>query len=164
MSGKIFDPTDLFQDFRTAKEKRAQRFGDQRDGKVYGYTEDLVLAINVALVTGRPLLLRGQPGITIMALLSGAPILPLVHYGHENYRKELPQLRRSQIHTIVGRTFWLDSHEKKVTGEIRQQMTDEIMYQLAMLLPPAYRGVYGDLSKATQVYLRFTTDAETNVI
>ena len=107
-------------------------------------------------------LLRGQPGVVTMALLSGAPILPLVHYGHENYRKELPRLRRSQLHAIVGRTFWLDNCGEKVTGEVRQQMTDEIMYQLAMLLPPEYRGAYSDLSKATQKYLRFASPSMNN--
>jgi len=29
------------------------------------------------------------------------------------------------------------------------------MYQLAALLPPAYRGYYSDLMAATQEYLRF---------
>ena len=29
-------------------------------------------------------------------------------------------------------------------------MTDEMMYAIASLLPPERRGVYGDLSRATQ--------------
>ncbi|HEX7150332.1 MAG TPA: MoxR family ATPase [Thermoanaerobaculia bacterium] len=36
--------------------------GDQDDGTVYIYTEELELAVNVALATGRPLLLRGPSG------------------------------------------------------------------------------------------------------
>jgi MoxR-like ATPase len=35
---------------------------DRRDGRVYVHDQDLTLAVNVALVTGRPLLLRGRPG------------------------------------------------------------------------------------------------------
>lgn len=35
---------------------------DRRDGAVYVLTEDLVIALDVALATGRPLLLRGVPG------------------------------------------------------------------------------------------------------
>ena len=35
---------------------------DRRDGAVYVLTEDLVIAVDVALATGRPLLLRGAPG------------------------------------------------------------------------------------------------------
>jgi hypothetical protein len=42
----------------------------------------------------------------------------------------------------------------KITGEIRQQIVDEMMYQLAALLPEAYRGEYSDMSKATKIFLR----------
>ena len=59
---KLFDPQPLFKDLRTVAERRAPASGDRRDGKVYVYTEPLVLAVNVALATGRPLLLRGAPG------------------------------------------------------------------------------------------------------
>jgi hypothetical protein len=34
-------------------------------------------------------------------------------------------------------------------------MTDEIMYQLAALLPEQYRGAYSDLNLATARYLQF---------
>jgi MoxR-like ATPase len=59
---KIFDPRPMFQDFRTEEERFASASGDRRDGKVYSYTEPLLTAINVALATGRPLLLQGSPG------------------------------------------------------------------------------------------------------
>lgn len=36
--------------------------GDAHDGAVYVYTDRIVLAVNVALATSRPLLLRGLPG------------------------------------------------------------------------------------------------------
>jgi hypothetical protein len=32
---------------------------------------------------------------------------------------------------------------------------DEMMYQLAKLLPEKYRGEYGDIENATEKYLRF---------
>ena len=47
-----------------------------------------------------------------------------------------------------------------MTREIRQQMADEIMYQIAALLPPPYRGAYSDLAAATDRYLRFPPGAE----
>jgi hypothetical protein len=34
-------------------------------------------------------------------------------------------------------------------------MTAEIMYQIASLLPPTYRGCYSDIENATQDYLEF---------
>ncbi len=36
--------------------------GDRRDGRVYIYTEEIELAVNLALATGRPLLVRGPSG------------------------------------------------------------------------------------------------------
>lgn len=109
-------------------------------------------------------LLRGHPGIAMVALLSGSPILPLAHHGHENYREDLRRLRRTNFYMIVGQPFSLKSHGEKITGAVRQQMTDEIMYQLAALLPPANRGVYADLSKATVKYLTFLSPTGNNLL
>ena len=50
-----------------------------------------------------------------------------------------------------------------MTGQVRKQMTDEVMYQIAALLPPAYRGVYSDLSAATEEYIRFSPGAASNL-
>lgn len=98
---------------------------------------------------------RGHPGMTWMALQSGAPLIPLAHYGHEQYRQNLPRLRRSDFHMMVGRAFRLHDNGQRVTNAVRQRMTDEIMYQLAALLPPEYRGAYSDIENATQDYLNF---------
>jgi 1-acyl-sn-glycerol-3-phosphate acyltransferase len=100
-------------------------------------------------------LLPGHPGVASLALLSKAPLLPVVHYGHETYRQDFSSLRRSDFNVVVGKPFILDSHGSRVTREIRQQMTNEIMYQLAALLPAQYRGAYTDLTQATQQYLKF---------
>jgi 1-acyl-sn-glycerol-3-phosphate acyltransferase len=109
-------------------------------------------------------LLRGQPGVVMLALLSNAPLLPIVHYGHQNYKQDFKKLRRTPFHAVVGHPFKLDKGDFKVTHEIRQAMVDEIMYQLAALLPPEYRGEYADLSKATEKYLRFTPPAKSNLL
>jgi hypothetical protein len=50
-----------------------------------------------------------------------------------------------------------------VTRHVRQQMADEIMYQIAALLPPSYRGVYSDLATATETYLSFPPGAQSNL-
>jgi 1-acyl-sn-glycerol-3-phosphate acyltransferase len=100
-------------------------------------------------------LLPGHPGVVTLALLSGAPVLPIVHFGHETYRRDFSRLRRSDFNVAVGNPFILDSQGDKVTREVRQQMTDEIMYQLAAMLPAQNRGTYADLSQATDHYLKF---------
>ncbi len=100
-------------------------------------------------------LLRAHPGIAVLALKSGAPLLPVAHWGGEKFLPNLKRLRRTDFRIRVGEPFYLDAGGRKVTKEIRQQMADEMMYKLAALLPEAYRGAYSDLGKATEEYLKF---------
>jgi len=97
----------------------------------------------------------GQPGIVLLALKSGAPILPVVHWGGERYGHNLKRLRRTDFHIRVGKPFTLDPHGEKVTSEIRQAMADEIMYQMAALMPEWYRGQYTGCNPPPQEYLKF---------
>jgi 1-acyl-sn-glycerol-3-phosphate acyltransferase len=105
--------------------------------------------------SGSGRLKRGYPGIVIVALHSGAPLLPVAYYGGESFRDNLSRLRRTDFHINVGQPFTIDPGEQKVTRAVRQAITDEIMYQIAALLPEEYRGEYADLASATQKYLRY---------
>jgi len=106
---------------------------------------------------------RGRPGIALLALRSGAPVLPIVCHGGESFWDNLPRLRRTDFRIVVGQPFYLDAGGVKVTRQVRQQMADEVMCQMAALLPPAYRGVYSDLAAATETYLRFLPGAGSNL-
>ncbi len=103
---------------------------------------------------------RGKPGAVVLALRSGAPILPIAYYGGEKFHSNLKRLKRTDFHIVVGPMFCLDPRGVQITREVRQQMTDEIMYQIAALLPPEYRGEYADLSAATTRYLRFLPNTQ----
>jgi 1-acyl-sn-glycerol-3-phosphate acyltransferase len=100
-------------------------------------------------------LLKAQPGVIILALKSGSPLMPLAHWGGEKFKGNIKRLKRTDFHIRCGRMFYLDAHGERVTKEVRQQMVDELMYQMAILLPTEYRGAYSDLEKATAKYLRF---------
>jgi 1-acyl-sn-glycerol-3-phosphate acyltransferase len=106
---------------------------------------------------------RGHPGVALLALRSGAPILPLVHYGGEWFWRNLRRLRQTTFEIVVGEPFEVDAADTRVTRHVRQRITDEIMYQLAALLPPAYRGAYSDLMGATERYLRFPAGVQSNL-
>jgi 1-acyl-sn-glycerol-3-phosphate acyltransferase len=99
--------------------------------------------------SGHGQLQQGLPGFTLLALRSGAPVLPIVYYGGEVFWRNIQRLRRTDFRIAVGQPFQLDAKGVKVTRQVRQQMADEVMYQIASLLPPSYRGVYSDLSAAT---------------
>ncbi len=106
--------------------------------------------------SGHGRLQRGHPGVVTLAARSGAPILPLACYGLDRFRDNVTRLRRTPFHIAVGRPFTVASRGVKLTGEVRQQITDEIMYQVAGLLPEVYRGCYADMRAATTHYLQFS--------
>lgn len=72
---RIFKPKNL-EDHRSDAEREAPQKGDRRDGKVYRYTPDIILRVNLALATGRPLLVRGTSGVGKSSLaLNAARVL-----------------------------------------------------------------------------------------
>lgn len=111
--------------------------------------------------SGNGVLQPGLPGVVLLALRSGAPVLPIAYHGFENYRAHWQRLRRTPFSIRVGRPFYLNAEATRVTPAVRQQMVDEIMYQVAALLPPNYRGYYADLEAASTRYLRFSNPLET---
>lgn len=100
-------------------------------------------------------LIRARPGIVILALHSRAPLLPIANWGGENFLSNLKRARRTDFGIAVGKPFELDTHSERVTAEVRQKIADEMMYEVARLLPEKYRGEYSDLERATQIYLKF---------
>ena len=97
----------------------------------------------------------GHPGVILLALKSGVPLLPVGYYGGENFWSNLVRFRRTDFHIVVGDPFVLISPSTKVSAEVRQKMLNEIMYELAAVLPPQYRGVYSDLSKHPHEYIQY---------
>ncbi len=112
--------------------------------------------------SGHGRLQRGHPGIAFLALRSGVPVLPLACHGGEIIWDNVPRVRRTDFHVVVGQPFHVDTWGARATRHARQQISDEIMYQIAALLPPAYRGVY-DLSAATETYIRFEPGVKSNL-
>jgi len=113
--------------------------------------------------SGHGRLQRGRPGVVVLALHSGAPLLPVVYYGGERFRDNAKRLRRTDFRIIVGQPFHLNGGGVKVTQEVRHAMVDEMMYQIAALLPSYYRGVYADLETATERYLHFPEGSASNL-
>jgi len=114
------------------------------DGLIFGIAPE-----GTRNVTGK--LKRAHPGAVMLAIHSGAPILPVAHWGGENFLKNLPRFKRTDFHIRVGEPFRLKLEGVKVTREIRQQIADEMMVRLAELLPPAYHGAYEGLTKNEKI-------------
>ena len=101
------------------------------------------------------ILQAAHPGVVLLALHSRAPILPVIYFGAENYTKNISRLRRTDFHLRVGKQFHLDDRGEKVTRLLRQKMTEEMMCQMASILPPEYRGYYADVSAPSIRYIKF---------
>jgi len=97
---------------------------------------------------------RALPGAVTLALHSGATIIPIAHWGGEIYLKNLKKFKRSDFHLRVGEPFTIDTKGVKVSGELRQQIVDEMMVQLALLLPEEYRGEYTEMCKIETQFIK----------
>jgi 1-acyl-sn-glycerol-3-phosphate acyltransferase len=104
--------------------------------------------------SGTGILGEGHPGAVLLATKSGAPLLPVVHYGSENYRETMRRIRRTDMNYVVGKPFRVRT-DLPINHETRQMVTDEIMAQMAALLPEKYRGRYGALVGKEPKYLSF---------
>ncbi|MFO7731880.1 MAG: lysophospholipid acyltransferase family protein [Spirochaetia bacterium] len=88
------------------------------------------------------LLQRGNPGVVTLALRSGAPIVPLVHFGGERFWHNLKRLRRTPLTLRAGRPCRIKVPSGGVNRRLRQEIVDELMKYMASLLPKEYRGHY----------------------
>ncbi|HEX2992004.1 MAG TPA: lysophospholipid acyltransferase family protein [Anaerolineales bacterium] len=96
---------------------------------------------------------RAHPGAVLLAVRSGAPLLPIAHWGGEDFLRNLAHLKRTDFHIRVGDPICLNVDGVRMTREIRQRIVDEMMYRLAELLPHEYRGEY---EKVTEVKYSYT--------
>ena len=85
-------------------------------------------------------LLQGKPGIAWLATQFDVPVIPLVAWGHEKWRQRGKRLGRIPIHVRAG--VPLRFPQGLPSPGTLHRYTDQIMAQLAALLPPEYRGVY----------------------
>lgn len=103
--------------------------------------------------SGSGQLQRGKPGTAYIAVHADVPLVPMAVMGVEHFSRNLLQLRRTPIRIVLGRAFRLRHSGQSVSRETLHQMTDEIMYQMARLMPPERRGAYSDLCNATETYI-----------
>jgi 1-acyl-sn-glycerol-3-phosphate acyltransferase len=91
-------------------------------------------------------LIEGKPGTGYLAAKAGVPIVPVGITGTEDrlVMQQLRCLRRIQIKARVGKPFILPPFDNKNREAAIQHATDEIMCQIAALIPPHNRGIYAD--------------------
>jgi 1-acyl-sn-glycerol-3-phosphate acyltransferase len=102
---------------------------------------------------------QAYSGIAYIAHKTNAVILPTAICGAQTWSQRIKRLQRAYARVNIGRPFRFRLPEgERLTRPIRDQITQEAMYQLAAAMPDEYayqRGVYSDLSQATTEYLEF---------
>src|SRR5690606_16950473 len=98
-------------------------------------------------------LLQGKPGVVAIAVRSKAPLLPIAFYGYENFWQNLKKFRKTDFNIVVGKPFQLNLNGNSLSRDVRQEITDEIMFKIAELLPEKYRGHYQFDSSVQYQYL-----------
>jgi 1-acyl-sn-glycerol-3-phosphate acyltransferase len=98
-------------------------------------------------------LIEGKPGVAFLAARSGFPVVPVAITGTEDkvLLGNVKHFRRSQIAIRVGKPFVIPPLDKTNRDQSLQDATDEIMCQIAAILPERYRGVYADHPRLKQI-------------
>ena len=84
---------------------------------------------------------RASAGVVTLASHTGAPVLPIGHWGGEQVVSYLLKLRRPHVRVRVGRLLHVDRAAAS-SRETRAAELDRLMHALAQLLPEKYRGFY----------------------
>ncbi len=102
--------------------------------------------------TRNPALQRGKEGLAFLASRTGAPVVPVAVECTEAFPSFWFLRRPPPPGAAIrfGRPFRFRPELQRPNRELMRQMTDEAMYVLASMLPERRRGVYSDLSRATE--------------
>ncbi len=120
-------------------DRRALRWSMQvlNDGLALGMFPEGTRSKTVALQQARS-------GTALIALRSGAPILPVGLTGTEKVLGVSFIFGRVRITVNIGKPFSLPPVDGKLTKSVLANATDIIMHRIAELLPESYKGVYGN--------------------
>lgn len=84
---------------------------------------------------------RANAGVVTLAARTGAPVLPIAHWGGESVLNSLAKLKRAIVRVRIGQMMHVDP-EAMTSRARRTAELDRIMHSLAALLPEKYRGYY----------------------
>jgi 1-acyl-sn-glycerol-3-phosphate acyltransferase len=102
--------------------------------------------------SGDGILRKAKGGIIQLSMITGAPILPIAHFGGQNFWHNIKRFKRTPFTFRIGRPFRLRTRPEK---EEYADILDEMMAQIAGLLPEELRGEYASSVNKESRYLEF---------
>jgi 1-acyl-sn-glycerol-3-phosphate acyltransferase len=106
---------------------------------------------------------QGRSGAAYLAYRAGVSLVPVITTGQEKVFPSLWRLRWARVRVTFAPPFDpppVASGSKVRSADIRA-CTEEIMYRLAALLPPEYRGLYADIAdKRPDLLAQYATQGQ----
>jgi 1-acyl-sn-glycerol-3-phosphate acyltransferase len=96
-------------------------------------------------------LLEGKPGAALLALRAGVPILPVAISGTEDAVYKMKRFKRPHITVQFGKLIPTPQLDRNNREAQLQQLTDEVMCQIASMLQEHYRGFYKEHPRLKEI-------------
>jgi 1-acyl-sn-glycerol-3-phosphate acyltransferase len=98
-------------------------------------------------------LIEGKQGAAYIAAKTDATIVPISLVGCEDQtiKQRLKKFKKLDITLTVGRPFKLPALPIEKREEFLDSYTDEIMCQIAALLPPSHQGIYNNHPRLQEI-------------
>ena len=98
-------------------------------------------------------MIEGKPGASYLAAKLQVPIVPIGLAGTEDRTvfANIRKLRRSPVLINAGKPFTLPPLARTDRASALKEYTDEIMCQIAALIPEKYRGIYAKHPRLRQL-------------
>jgi len=96
-------------------------------------------------------LLEAKEGTALLAVRTNTPVVPVAIAGTENAVDQFKRLRRPHLVTRFGSPIPPPILTREDRGVALKGYTDEIMCQMAAMLPPSYRGFYADHPRLKEI-------------
>jgi 1-acyl-sn-glycerol-3-phosphate acyltransferase len=105
-------------------------------------------------------LMQAKIGMAYLAEKARVPVVPTAIYGTETISHKLSRLKRPKLYVQFGQPVRFPPLKQSGRSKALEKNTDEIMCQIAAMLPEAYRGAYADHPRLQEL-LQHKEDAPT---
>ena len=96
-------------------------------------------------------LLEAKEGTALLAIRTNTPVVPVAIAGTENAVSQFKRLRRPHIVTRFGAPIPPPTLTREDRAAALKNYTDEIMCQMAAMLPPSYHGFYANHPRLKEI-------------
>lgn len=145
----------------------AQGIWLDRDAADFGAFRTAVDALNKGIAIGiapegtrseNAQLLEGKPGAALLALRAVVPIIPVAIVGTEDAVRKMLRFQKPHITAEFGQIIPAPKLDRNNREGQLQQLTDEMMCQIAVMLPEKYRGYYANHPRLKELLVEHRTD------